>query len=129
MVDPGCCNARKSGQKNLGRHWLDGVKVSPASSCVYRSAGSKLGWKLRFTETDNTHWELRMSLRDDSVLLKHLADQGLSKAEIDEVLEQLEQHDKKTVHESVFDSIQEGTFDLQAIIESVRDENKPKKVE
>ncbi|MEM1227784.1 MAG: hypothetical protein AAGJ40_19000 [Planctomycetota bacterium] len=65
-----------------------------------------------------------MSMRNDEVLMKHLVEQGLSQAEIDDVLLQLEQHDKKAIHESVFDSIEQGTFDLQAIIDSVKNEHK-----
>lgn len=62
--------------------------------------------------------------RENELLMGHLTEQGLSQPEIDGVIAKLREHDKRTIHESVFDSIERGTFNLQTVIAEVKDANK-----
>lgn len=55
-------------------------------------------------------------------LSEHLSEQGLDSLEIQAVLRKLDEYDKKIIHESVFDSIERGSFSLEAIIaEAMKD--------
>lgn len=55
-------------------------------------------------------------MNDDNVLIEHLTELGHSWAEIERILAKLAEHDKRSIHESVFDSIERGTFNLREII-------------
>ncbi|GAB5405787.1 MAG: hypothetical protein Aurels2KO_40180 [Aureliella sp.] len=59
---------------------------------------------------------------NEDLLKEHLAGLGLSEKETQAVYEKVAQYDRETNHLSVFDSIERGTFDLQAIIEEARNE-------
>ncbi|MEM6472965.1 MAG: hypothetical protein AAF802_25620 [Planctomycetota bacterium] len=61
--------------------------------------------------------------KDNAHLIKHLEEQGLHDSEITRVLRKLEQLDRQTIRESVFDSIERGTFNLQAIVDEVKQDN------
>ncbi|MEL6111125.1 MAG: hypothetical protein AAFU85_34390 [Planctomycetota bacterium] len=61
-------------------------------------------------------------MNDDNLLTHLLTEEGCSLEEIDHILRKLREHDKRTVRESVFDSIEAGRFDLKALIEESRDE-------
>lgn len=53
---------------------------------------------------------------DDAFLIEHLTALGHSWNEIEQILAKLAEHDRRSVRESVFDSIERGTFNLSAII-------------
>ncbi len=57
-----------------------------------------------------------MSETSHAQLIAWLQDQGHSKEEIDKILAKVAEYDERTAHESVFDSIESGAFDLAAII-------------
>jgi hypothetical protein len=61
-------------------------------------------------------------------LIAWLEDQGHDTTAVDKILAKVAQYDAQTVHESVFDSIETGKFDLATIIEEALDEegHKPK---
>jgi len=50
-------------------------------------------------------------------LIVWLENQGHSSEEIEKILAKVDEYDKQTVHESVFDSIESGKFNLADIIE------------
>ena len=50
-------------------------------------------------------------------LIAWLENQGHSEADIEKILVKVAEYDAKTVHESVFDSIEDGGFNIQKIIE------------
>ncbi len=62
---------------------------------------------------------------DDGLLIHLLTQEGHSWPEIQSVLQELREHDNQTMRESVFNSIESGTFDLSAIIEAFKDRNEP----
>ena len=49
-------------------------------------------------------------------LVAWLQDQGHGEQEIEKILAKVAEYDRQTVHESVFDSIESGAFDLSTII-------------
>ena len=49
-------------------------------------------------------------------LVTWLREQGHTPAEIDKIVAKVREYDQRTVHESVFDSIERGSFDLKKII-------------
>lgn len=53
---------------------------------------------------------------DDVLLIQHLTTLGHSPDEIDQILAKLAEYDKRSTRESVFDSIERGSFDLNQII-------------
>lgn len=56
-------------------------------------------------------------------LIVWLENQGHSGDAIERILAKVDEYDKKTVHESVFDSIESGKFSLAQIIdEALKDE-------
>lgn len=56
-------------------------------------------------------------------LIAWLENQGHSTAEIERILAKVQEYDEKTVHESIFDSIDSGAFSIQSIIdEALRDD-------
>ncbi len=59
---------------------------------------------------------------DDETLVQYLQEQGCSAAEIDQILAKLNQYDKRAVRDSVFDSIASGGFNLQQIIDDLKQE-------
>ncbi len=65
-----------------------------------------------------------MTIRNNDLLLEHLRKQGLDQCEMDLVMAKLHDHDRRTVHQSVFDSIENGTFNLQAIVAEVKAESR-----
>ncbi|MCO6045687.1 hypothetical protein NG895_17455 [Aeoliella sp. ICT_H6.2] len=50
-------------------------------------------------------------------LVAWLENQGHSQEEIEKILVKVADYDAKTVHESIFDSIEGGAFDIQQIID------------
>lgn len=50
-------------------------------------------------------------------LIAWLQDQGHSEEQIQRILAKVAEYDERTIHESVFDSIESGAFDLSKIIE------------
>lgn len=56
-------------------------------------------------------------------LIAWLQDQGHDEARIQKILAKVVEYDERTVHESVFDSIESGAFDLSTIIEEALDED------
>ncbi|MEM8865085.1 MAG: hypothetical protein AAGF31_06010 [Planctomycetota bacterium] len=65
-----------------------------------------------------------MSDTRNAQLIAWLEDQGHSAEEIERIVDKVAEYDEKTVHESVFDSIDSGTIDLAAIVrEALEREN------
>lgn len=50
-------------------------------------------------------------------LISWLENQGHTAAEIDKILAKVDEYDAKTTHESIFDSVDSGEFNIQAIID------------
>ncbi len=61
-----------------------------------------------------------MDESDIEALTEHLVSLGCGNDEIQEIIRRVHQYDRKTFHESAFDSIANGTFNLGAIVEEVR---------
>jgi len=59
--------------------------------------------------------------KEHAQLIAWLQDQGHTAEEIDRILAKLQEYDRRTVHESVFDSIESGDFDLGAVIREALD--------
>lgn len=57
-----------------------------------------------------------MSDTRNAQLIAWLEDQGHAAGEIEKILAKVAEYDDKTVHESVFDSIDSGTIDLAEIV-------------
>jgi DNA-binding transcriptional MerR regulator len=55
-------------------------------------------------------------------LINWLREQGHTPAEIDKIVAKVREYDQRTVHESVFDSIERGSFDLKKIIREALEE-------
>ncbi len=51
-------------------------------------------------------------------LIAWLENQGHTEQEIETILAELAQYDAQTVHESIFDSIDSGDFDIHRVIEN-----------
>ena len=60
-------------------------------------------------------------INDNELLIQYLTAQGHSWPEIEDVIAKLDEYDKRTVHESVFDSIARGTFRLEEVIAEAKD--------
>lgn len=60
---------------------------------------------------------------EDEMLEVYLREQGCSDEEIRQILGKLRQHDDVTFRDSVFDSIESGSFNLKALIEDTKDED------
>ena len=57
-------------------------------------------------------------------LIAWLENQGHSEYEIERILAKVHEYDEKTVHESIFDSIDSGAFDIQRIVdEALKEED------
>lgn len=56
-------------------------------------------------------------------LIAWLQDQGHGEEQIQRILAKVAEYDERTVHESVFDSIETGAFDLSKIIEEALADN------
>jgi hypothetical protein len=54
-----------------------------------------------------------------------LEDQGHTIAEIEKILEKVREYDEQTAHESVFDSIDTGHFDLRKLIDQALGRESP----
>ena len=50
-------------------------------------------------------------------LIAWLENQGHTEQEIEKILSKVAEYDAQTVHESVFDSIESGAFDIHRVIE------------
>lgn len=61
------------------------------------------------------------TMDNDNLLIEHLTQTGHSWLEIERVLAKLAEHDKRSIHESVFDSIERGSFDISKIIAEATD--------
>lgn len=55
--------------------------------------------------------------QDQARLINWLEDQGHSPSEIDSIMAKVAEYDAQTLHESLFDAIDRGEFDLEAIID------------
>lgn len=55
-------------------------------------------------------------------LIAWLEDRGHSPEEIERILVKVAEYDERTVHESVFDSIDSGAFDLASVIKQALDD-------
>lgn len=53
---------------------------------------------------------------NNKLLIRYLSEQGATWPEIERVISKLQEHDRKTFHDSVFDSIASGSFNLQEFI-------------
>lgn len=53
-----------------------------------------------------------------------LADRGYPPAAIEKILERLSQYDSRINRESVFDAMEKGEFDMDALIKEALDEEK-----
>jgi hypothetical protein len=53
---------------------------------------------------------------DNAQLVEYLKQRGHSDEEVAKILARIAEYDKDTVRQSVFDSIDQGQFDLDAII-------------
>ena len=58
---------------------------------------------------------------DNAYLIHYLTEQGCEWHEIERILARLQEFDQRTMRESVFDSIEAGSFDLQALIAETRE--------
>lgn len=58
-----------------------------------------------------------MSEHQHAQLIAWLEDRGHTSDEIDRILTKVKEYDERTVHESVFDSIESGAFDLGRLID------------
>lgn len=61
-----------------------------------------------------------MTNDDSALMIDYLTEEGLSWVEIEHVLTKLKEHDQRVFRESVFDSIDSGTFNLNAIVEEAK---------
>ena len=52
---------------------------------------------------------------------EYLYKQGYSRTEIRQIIGKLEDYEKTTVHDSIFDSLENGTFSLETIIREAID--------
>ena len=52
-----------------------------------------------------------------------LADRGYPPAAIEKILQRLDQYDSRINRESVFDAMEQGDFDMDALIKEALDEN------
>ena len=50
-------------------------------------------------------------------LVDWLRSQGHDDAQIDRILAKVDKYDNQTMHESIFDSIDSGDFDIQSLID------------
>jgi hypothetical protein len=57
--------------------------------------------------------------QDQARLINWLEDQGHAPNEIDAIMAKVAQYDARTLHESLFDAIDRGEFDLESIIDEV----------
>ena len=60
-------------------------------------------------------------------LEEYLKAQGHSSKDIRKIFNKLDEYDKMTVHDSVFDSLEKGTFTLKAIIQEAIEDDSSKK--
>ena len=58
-------------------------------------------------------------------LISWLKEQGHTPAEVEQILAKVAQYDQQTLHESIFDSIDRGDFNLGKIIEEALGEESP----
>lgn len=55
-------------------------------------------------------------------VVQWLTEQGHSSAQIEKILAKLNEYDDQTMHESLFDSINSGKFDIGSIIKEALEE-------
>ena len=56
-------------------------------------------------------------LEKQAELIGWLEQQGHTPEQIEKIMAKVAEYDKKTMHESVFDSISDGSFDISKLIE------------
>ncbi|MEO0532194.1 MAG: hypothetical protein AAF266_16735 [Planctomycetota bacterium] len=66
-----------------------------------------------------------MSDHQHAQLIAWLEDRGHTSDEIDRILAKVKEYDERTVHESVFDSIESGAFDLAKVIDEALSDDGP----
>ncbi len=57
---------------------------------------------------------------DMKALIEHLRELGCSEDEVKQIIGRVRQYDEETLRDSVFDSIEGGTFNIGAIIDEIR---------
>jgi hypothetical protein len=58
-------------------------------------------------------------------LISWLEEQGHSREEIDKILAKVDEYDARTMHESLFDAIDRGEIDLEAIVKEALGDSPP----
>ncbi|MEM9353565.1 MAG: hypothetical protein AAGA92_11175 [Planctomycetota bacterium] len=61
----------------------------------------------------------------ESDLVRWLREQGHGEAEVERIMEKVKEYDEKTVRESVFDSLESGSFDIAKIIDEALGQDEP----
>ena len=64
-----------------------------------------------------------MDEEDIKALTEHLNSQGCSQHEISQIIARVTELDRQMIHQSVFDSIASGSFNIGAIVDEVRAKN------
>ena len=59
---------------------------------------------------------------NEQQLVEYLKQRGHSQADIEKIVKRLADHDQEMFRQSVFDSIESGSFNLEAIIKEALDE-------
>ena len=59
---------------------------------------------------------------NEQQLVEYLKQRGHSQGDVDKILKRLADHDEETFRHSVFDSIESGSFNLEAIIKEALEE-------
>jgi len=54
--------------------------------------------------------------QDHSEILSYLSERGFSDEEIEKIVAKLKEYDEQMRHKSVFDSLEDGNFNLEKII-------------
>ena len=54
--------------------------------------------------------------RDNSEILSYLSERGFSEEEIEKIVAKMKEYDERMRHKSVFDSLEDGNFNLDKII-------------
>jgi len=61
-----------------------------------------------------------MNHDDNALLIEYLTEQGYPWTEIENVLEKLQEYERRVHRESVFDSIASGSFDLESLLKELK---------
>ncbi|MEL7338106.1 MAG: hypothetical protein AAFN70_18075 [Planctomycetota bacterium] len=61
-----------------------------------------------------------MDQSDTDTLIAHLRSLNCNDREIEQIVTRVRQYDRETIHQSVFESIESGSFNIQAIVAEIR---------